>query len=539
MFKSINLVKISSTALLGILATGTLISQSAMAAPVKIDSLDTTRVPATSRTGNVCDQNGANCAIKNYGTGTNIKLNGFRAGGQDYSILKLVDEVRFQRVNNSQVQGQKHIYFLEKGSNNSIGSSMISTMEDAVRSNFINSGTDNVFANSGGVNLNNIERVDFLINSGLIVKPEYTNDAGFLLLERGGNDPFKIAPITAIDANGNPSSFGNLISVPVSTWGSSNLNILTNVFQNQSNWNAPRLTGDIGSQNIKGVFISIASLGIASNQTVYGYAIFPGDITSSSDLVGLSNFPKTTSADSGQGGLDLISSGGLFIPENVPESAVFKPASAVNDIIATNEDNSVNGNVLTNDIGDSLVVTSTGQKTLTSGAKVNINSNGTYTYNPNGQFEALETGVTRTDTFSYTMRDGSGNVGSATVTITINGAADTPDAVEDSFTTDEDTSTTGNVKTNDTDPNGDNLTVTMVNGQTANVGNQVRLASGALLTLNSDGTFTYNPNSRFESLNDGQTATDTFSYTINDGHGNTDSADVTMTIDGVTDPVVD
>lgn len=72
MFKSINLVKISSTALLNILVTGALISQSAMAAPVRIDSLDTTRVPATPRSSTVCD--GANCAIKNYGTGTNIRL---------------------------------------------------------------------------------------------------------------------------------------------------------------------------------------------------------------------------------------------------------------------------------------------------------------------------------------------------------------------------------------------------------------------------------------------------------------------------------
>ncbi|NJK58937.1 MAG: hypothetical protein HC939_24680 [Pleurocapsa sp. SU_5_0] len=177
MFKLINLTKISSTALLGILATGTLISQSAMATPVRIDSLDTTRVPATSRTGNVCDKNGDNCASKNYGTGTNIKLNGFKAGGKDYSILKLVDEARFQRVNNNKVQGIRHIYFLEAGSNNSIGSSAVFTMEDAVRSDFINGGTDNVFANDSGVNFNNIERVDFLIKSGLIVKPDYVNDA--------------------------------------------------------------------------------------------------------------------------------------------------------------------------------------------------------------------------------------------------------------------------------------------------------------------------------------------------------------------------
>jgi VCBS repeat-containing protein len=523
----------------------------ASSTPVGITSLNTTRVSATSSNGSVCDASGSNCATKNYGTGTNIKLNGFKVGTKDYSILKLVDEVRFQRVNNSQVQGKRHIYFLEKGSSNSIGSSAISTMEDAVRSDFINGGTDNVFANSEGVNFNNIERVDFLIKSGLIVKPEYANDAGFLLLERGGNDPFKIAPITGIDANGNPSSFGNLISVPVSTWGSSDLNILTNVFQNQSNWNAPRLTADVGSQNIKGVFISIASLGITANQTVYGYAVFPGDINSSHNLVGLSNFPQNTSGASGQGGLDLISSGGLFIPKNVPESAVFKPASAVNDSVTTNEDTSINGNVLTNDAGDGLIVTATGQKTLTSGAVVNINSDGTFTYNPNRKFESLEVGDTKTDSFSYTMRDSSGNVGSATVTINISGAADAPSAVNDSRETDENTIGWIPVLMNDSDPstNKENLTITKINNTTVNGNSPIQINSGATIRVveitdsskhSTQGKYIleYNPttSSSLDALNTGSNATETFSYTVSDPEGNIGQGTVTVTVDGITDP---
>jgi VCBS repeat-containing protein len=552
MLKFINLKKSTAKTLLGILATGTLISQSAMAAPVKIDSLDTTRVSATSHTGNVCDQSGANCTTKNYGTGTNIRLNGFRAGGKDYSILKLVDEAKFQRVDNSKVQGQRHIYFLEKGSNNSIGSSAIFTMENAVRSNFINGGTDNVFANNAGVNFNNIERVDFLIKSGLIVKQEYVNDAGFLLLERAGNDSFKIAAITAIDANGNPSQFGNLISLPTSTWGNSGIPIITDVFQNQSNWNAPKLTASVGSQNIHGIFISISSLGIASGQTVYGYALFPGDINSSNDLVSLSDFPKNTSDSSGNGGLDLISSGGLFIPKNVPESAVFQPASAVNDTVTTNEDTSVNGNVLTNDIGDGLTVTSTGQQTLTSGATVNINSNGTFTYNPNSKFESLNTGDTKPDTFSYTMKDGSNNSSSAIVTMIINGAADNPVATNDSVRTDEDTVTSISVLQNDSDPNTarENLTITKIENQSIAVNGLVTLNSGATIELlevtdsskhSTQGKYILKydprPSASLNSLNTGSTGTDTFTYTVSDPQGNAGDpqGNVTITVDGITD----
>ena len=110
-----------------------------------------------------------------------------------------------------------------------------------------------------------------------------------------------------------------------------------------------------------------------------------------------------------------------------------------------------------------------------------------------------------------------------------------PDAVDDIVTTDEDTAVTGDVLTNDSDVNGDPLTVTEVNG-TADIGSQITLPSGALLTLNADGTFDYDPNGQFESLNDGDTATDSFTYTVSDG---TDSstATVTVSIDGVDEPL--
>jgi VCBS repeat-containing protein len=241
-----------------------------------------------------------------------------------------------------------------------------------------------------------------------------------------------------------------------------------------------------------------------------------------------------------------------ILGENVPQLA-----SAANDLVSTSEDNSTTDNVLTNDSGESLsvlgvnlsptqlsnkAVTNAGsQVTLASGALVKLNSDGTFTYNPNGKFESLNPGQTATDTFSYTIKDNQNNISTATVTMTINGAADTPDAVNDTARTDEDTSmtTTGNVKTNDTDPNGDALTVSMVNGAATNVGKSISTQKGALVKLNSDGTFTYDPNKKFEFLNDGQTATDTFEYTVDDGHGNTDTATVTITVDGVTDPMPD
>ncbi|MEL7035670.1 MAG: Ig-like domain-containing protein [Cyanobacteria bacterium J06592_8] len=109
-----------------------------------------------------------------------------------------------------------------------------------------------------------------------------------------------------------------------------------------------------------------------------------------------------------------------------------------------------------------------------------------------------------------------------------------PDAVDDTVNTDEDTATNGNVLSNDSDANNDPLVVSEVNGVAANIGSQITLSSGALLTLNANGTFDYNPNSEFESLNTGETATDSFTYTITDG-SQTDTATVTVNIDGITD----
>ncbi|MGH7478502.1 MAG: Ig-like domain-containing protein, partial [Candidatus Methylomirabilales bacterium] len=84
------------------------------------------------------------------------------------------------------------------------------------------------------------------------------------------------------------------------------------------------------------------------------------------------------------------------------------------------------------------------------------------------------------------------------------------------------------------------LTVTAVNGSGAAVGNPLALASGAIVTVNANGSYTYNPNGAFNSLAVGQSTIDTFTYTASDGYGGTDAATVTITVNGVNDaPVLD
>ena len=116
---------------------------------------------------------------------------------------------------------------------------------------------------------------------------------------------------------------------------------------------------------------------------------------------------------------------------------------------------------------------------------------------------------------------------------------DPPMAQDDNVATDEDTILNGNVLVDngngaDSDVDGDVLTVTEVNGVAAYVDTQITLASGALLTVNGDGSFEYDPNGQFESLGAGGSAIESFDYTISDGQA-TDSATVTVAINGVDD----
>ena len=219
---------------------------------------------------------------------------------------------------------------------------------------------------------------------------------------------------------------------------------------------------------------------------------------------------------------------------------------AVNDSYNVTEDGTVSGNLLNNDSdgnGDPLTVVqvnganaSVGQEiTLSSGALLRVNANGTFDYDPNGAFDGLNDGQSDEDSFTYRISDGEGGFDDATVTINISGSTDNvaPNAMNDSYNVDEDGTVSGNLLNNDSDGNGDPLTVVQVNGANASVGQQITLSSGALLTVNANGTFDYDPNGAFNGLNDGQSDKDSFTYRISDGEGGFDNATVTIDISGI------
>ncbi|MDG1969858.1 MAG: Ig-like domain-containing protein [Paracoccaceae bacterium] len=94
----------------------------------------------------------------------------------------------------------------------------------------------------------------------------------------------------------------------------------------------------------------------------------------------------------------------------------------------------------------------------------------------------------------------------------------------------------------DSDPDGDTLTVTSVTvgGQTFSAGDEFTITSNtlgaeALATVQSDGSLILNDQGNFDALNTGDTDTVSFDYTIGDGNGGEDTANVVVTISGEDD----
>ncbi|MGK7941371.1 MAG: Ig-like domain-containing protein, partial [Crocosphaera sp.] len=110
-----------------------------------------------------------------------------------------------------------------------------------------------------------------------------------------------------------------------------------------------------------------------------------------------------------------------------------------------------------------------------------------------------------------------------------------PLANNDDYITDEATVINDNFVSNDDDLDNDSLTITEINGSIFTEDNPITLASGALLTINNDGTFSYDPNQQFDDLLTGETANDSFTYTISDGQ-DSDIATVNLTINGLSSP---
>lgn len=168
-----------------------------------------------------------------------------------------------------------------------------------------------------------------------------------------------------------------------------------------------------------------------------------------------------------------------------------------------------------------------------------IDSSGHWTYNLYNQHpivQQLKQGETDTETITVQAKDGTTH----DIVITVTGTNDVPTVSEKVLpgqstsrhvvTEDGNLTSTGQLTTQDTD--GDTLSLSLDPSHGASYGS-VQLDSHS-------NTWTYhldNANSRVNALNDGDVLHDTFTVLVDDGHGGKTSQQVTMTINGHTDPV--
>jgi VCBS repeat-containing protein len=195
----------------------------------------------------------------------------------------------------------------------------------------------------------------------------------------------------------------------------------------------------------------------------------------------------------------------LLLPEN--NAPIANP-----DTATTGVGTPVTIDVLANDVdpdGDALTVTSV---TTPTNGSASVNPDGTISYTP-------DAGFTGTDRFDYTVSDGNGGVITSTVTVNVGFENTAPVTVPNTAITDEDTPVTIDVLANDSDPDGDPLTVTEATAENGTV------------TINPDGTITYTPDPDFN-------GTDTITYIADDGNGGTTPGTVTVTINPVNDAPV-
>ncbi len=188
-----------------------------------------------------------------------------------------------------------------------------------------------------------------------------------------------------------------------------------------------------------------------------------------------------------------------------------------------------------------------------------IGADGSYRYNvdsTNADVIALPVGVSLSDVFTYQIKDTEGNTAQATLTITVRGVNDPPQALPAAAIAVErgginngtaGIDPTGTVLVRTTDPDGDPLRVSVIQntGGSINIGVGGQAVLNGLygtLTINADGTYSYavnNSNAVVEALRQSSDQlVDAFTFTILDINGATDSAQLFVVVRGANDTPV-
>jgi Ca2+-binding RTX toxin-like protein len=313
-----------------------------------------------------------------------------------------------------------------------------------------------------------------------------------------GND---IITYTISDGKGGTSTATITVSV-IEPNGAINDSVVTNEEQN--------VTFNILQNDIN---VSVNDAVSITTQATNGFVIYNGNGTVTynpdTNFFGTDSFTYSVTDSQGETTTATV---------NITVNPVDDAPIANNDaMLAINEDTSLTfaaNALIGNDVeydGDVLTITNI----FADNGTIIQNANGTYTYTPPLNY-------TDVDTIIYTINDrpdGSGTSRTATANIAVRPVNDLPVAVNDSFSTIEDTSFTFNILNNDTD---------IEDGQLPANGVHVNQANNGFVQYNSDGTVTYTTNANYN-------GNDSFTYTVTDSNGGASTATVNINVTAVND----
>ncbi|MEE3663101.1 tandem-95 repeat protein [Brenneria sp. g21c3] len=221
--------------------------------------------------------------------------------------------------------------------------------------------------------------------------------------------------------------------------------------------------------------------------------------TPASNFNGNDSFTVTV-AD-GQGGTTVST-------VNIGVTAINDAPVTADQTITTTEDTPVTGQVTASDVdGDTLNYT-VGEAPKNGSLTLDAVT-GEYTYTPTANFNG-------SDSFTVTVADGQGGTTVSTVNIGVTAVNDVPVTADQTLTTAEDTPISGTISASDVD--GDALSYT--------VGEQPK--NGTLTLDPATGQYTYIPANNFN-------GSDSFSVTVDDGHGGTTVSTVNVGVTSVND----
>jgi hypothetical protein len=268
---------------------------------------------------------------------TSVAMSTFTTSGGTYEVTGSATNAYVRRnsvnSNNSSVW-----YNNTSGVSTTLDGTYQTTLSSVYLGNNALMGGDNTFTNGNTTQSGNIERIDFVWNSGVVM----ATTAGFAVFERGvvnAHDGFGIAVITGfgtatiggVSTSNVPTSYSTAIVANSASYGSTNVYNYTNPFQivryntGDNLTNNSAIEANASAQGLGGVFFTLADFGIAANTTIYGYSIFATDWkkapTKNTQLVDWknTNYYPTNSTN----GIDLGAINGQAFKKAVPEPSTY------------------------------------------------------------------------------------------------------------------------------------------------------------------------------------------------------------------------